>query len=78
MSSDQKRIMMCIHLFKKKMERREGREGGREGEKKEGKTEGMKEIQKTCKQIWADEDSERARNGTGPQQRGSVAEPLKF
>ena len=30
----------------------------------------MKEIQKTCKQIWADKDSERARNGTGPQQRG--------
>lgn len=38
----------------------------------------MKEIQKTCKQIWADEGPERARNGTGPQQRGSVAEPMKF
>lgn len=34
MSSDQKRIMMCIHLFKKK-ERREGREGGRKKGKKE-------------------------------------------
>lgn len=38
----------------------------------------MKEIQKTCKQIWADESLERASNGTGSQQRGAVAEPVKF
>ena len=71
--------MMCIHHLKKKMKGgKEGREGGREEERKERKREGMKEIQKTCKQIWADKGPERARNGTGPQQRGSVAEPMKF
>ena len=42
MSSDQKRIMMCIHLFKKKKERREGREGGREKRKKEKRKEWRK------------------------------------
>ena len=42
MSSDQKRIMMCIHLFKKKGKegRKEGKEGGRKERRKKGRNEG--------------------------------------
>lgn len=46
MSSDQKRIMMCIHLFKKKkvkQGRKEGWEGGRKERRKKGRNEGNTE-----------------------------------
>ena len=42
MSSDQKRIMMCIHLFKKK-KGKEGRKGGRKERRKNGRNEGNTE-----------------------------------
>lgn len=40
--------------LKKKNERREGREGREGGKKGKKKEKGRNEIQKTCKQIWAD------------------------